>query len=360
MRMWLKPDALTKLGITVSDVVNAVQSQNTVNPAGQMGGEPAPKGQEFTYSVRAQGRLITPEQFGDIIIRENPSGGAVRVKDVARIELGAQSYTLMGRLNGKPAALLAVYQLPGSNAVNDSQAVQALMAQLKKSFPSDIDYVIALDQTKAVTEGMREIVLTLGIALVLVIIVVYLFLQGWRATLIPLLAVPVSLVGTFAFFPLFGFSVNTLSMFGLVLAIALLIFGVVAVFFGAKLPSGFLPDEDQGYVYINLQLPNSASLERTEKAAHAIEDILAEMPGVRYTTSIIGFSLLSYIQTSYNAFFFVTLKPWSDRKDNAEQLQAIKQRLNQQLTKLPQGAAFSFSPPAIPGVGTSGGFTFVL
>jgi HAE1 family hydrophobic/amphiphilic exporter-1 len=142
--------------------------------------------------------------------------------------------------------------------------------------------------------------------------------------------------------------------------IALLIFGVVAVFFGAKLPSGFLPDEDQGYVYINLQLPNSASLERTEKAAHAIEDILAEMPGVRYTTSIIGFSLLSYIQTSYNAFFFVTLKPWSDRKDNAEQLQAIKQRLNQQLTKLPQGAAFSFSPPAIPGVGTSGGFTFVL
>jgi len=498
MRIWLKPDQLTNLGVTASDVVNAVQSQNTVNPAGQMGGEPAPKGQEFTYSVRAQGRLITPEQFGDIIIRENPSGGAVRVKDVARIELGAQSYTLMGRLNGKPAALLAVYQLPGSNAVNDSQAVQALMAQLKKSFPSDIDYVIALDQTKAVTEGMREIVLTLGIALVLVIIVVYLFLQGWRATLIPLLAVPVSLVGTFAFFPLFGFSINTLSMFGLVLAIglvvddaivvveaverhieegmapkdaaliamqeisgpvigialvlsavfiptafipgitgrmyqqfavtiaisviisafnalslspalaalllrpkkpssgplrkffnwfnhvfgratngyvnvsrtlirksglaviALLIFGVVAVFFGAKLPSGFLPDEDQGYVYINLQLPNSASLERTEKAAHAIEDILAEMPGVRYTTSIIGFSLLSYIQTSYNAFFFVTLKPWSDRKDNAEQLQAIKQRLNQQLTKLPQGTAFSFSPPAIPGVGTSGGFTFVL
>src|SRR5882672_3012463 len=229
MRIWLKPDQLTNLGVTASDVVNAVQSQNTVNPAGQMGGEPAPKGQEFTYSVRAQGRLITPEQFGDIIIRENPSGGAVRVKDVARIELGAQSYTLMGRLNGKPAALLAVYQLPGSNAVNDSQAVQALMAQLKKSFPSDIDYVIALDQTKAVTEGMREIVLTLGIALVLVIIVVYLFLQGWRATLIPLLAVPVSLVGTFAFFPLFGFSVNTLSMFGLVLAIGLVVDDAIVV-----------------------------------------------------------------------------------------------------------------------------------
>ena len=497
MRMWLKPDALTKLGVTVSDVVNAVQSQNTVNPTGQMGGEPAPKGQEFTYSVRAQGRLTTPEQFGDIIVRENPGGGAVRVRDVARIELGAQTYTLAGRLNGKPAAALAIYQLPGSNAVNDSKAVQALMAQLKKSFPPDIDYAIALDQTKAVSEGIREIVLTLGIALVLVIIVVYLFLQGWRATLIPLLAVPVSLVGTFAFFPLFGFSINTLSMFGMVLAIglvvddaivvveaverhieegmapkdaalkamqeisgpvvgialvlsavfiptafipgitgrlyqqfavtiaisviisafnalslspalaalllqpkkpnkgalrkffdwfnrafgratdgyvnvsrtlirksglavaALLLFGVVAVFFGAKLPSGFLPDEDQGYVYINLQLPNSASLERTEQAAREIENILAKTPGVQYTTSVIGFSLLSYIQTSYNAFFFVTLKPWPER-DQSQQLQAIKQRLNQQLSKLPQGAAISFSPPAIPGVGTSGGFTFVL
>ena len=498
MRIWLKPDALTTLGITASDVVNAVQAQNTVNPAGQMGGEPAPKGQEFTYSVRAQGRLTTPEQFGDIIVRENPDGGAVRVRDVARIELGAQSYTLMGRLNGKPAAALAIYQLPGSNAVNDSKAVQALMAQLKKSFPPDMDYAVALDQTKAVTEGIREIVLTLGIALVLVIIVVYLFLQGWRATLIPLLAVPVSLVGTFAFFPLFGFSINTLSMFGMVLAIglvvddaivvveaverhieegmapkdaalkamqeisgpvigialvlsavfiptafipgitgrlyqqfavtiaisviisafnalslspalaalllrpkkpsagalrkffdwfnrlfgratngyvsfsrtlirksglavaALLLFGVVAIFFGARLPSGFLPDEDQGYVYVNLQLPNSASLERTDQAAREIEAILAKIPGVQYTTSVIGFSLLSYIQTSYNAFFFVTLKPWAERTDRNQELQAIKQRLNQQLTRLPQGAAISFSPPAIPGVGTSGGFTFVL
>src|ERR1700719_4915546 len=229
MRMWLKPDALTKLGITVSDVVNAVQSQNVVNPTGQMGGEPAPKGQEFTYSVRAQGRLTTPEQFGDIIVRENPGGGAVRVRDVARIELGAQSYTLAGRLNGKPAAALAIYQLPGSNAVNDSKGVQALMAQLKKSFPPDMDYAIALDQTKAVTEGIREIVLTLGIALVLVIIVVYLFLQGWRATLLPLLAVPVSLVGTFAFFPLFCFSINTLSMFGMVLAIGLVVDDAIVV-----------------------------------------------------------------------------------------------------------------------------------
>lgn len=498
MRIWLKPDLLTKLGITVSDVVNAVQSQNTVNPAGQVGSEPSPAGQEFTYSVRAQGRLVTPEQFGDIIVRENPAGGAVRLKDVARIELGAQSYTLMGRLNGKPSAILAIYQLPGSNAINDSKAIRALMAQLKERFPSDMAYAISLDQTQAVSEGIREILLTLVIALVLVIVVVYIFLQGWRATLIPLLAVPVSLVGTFAFFPLFGFSINTLSMFGLVLAIGLvvddaiivvesverhieegmapkaaalkameeisgpvigialvlssvfiptafipgitgrlyqqfavtiaisviisafnalslspalaalllrpkkpskgplrrffewfnrgfgratnayirasgalirksgvavivlLLFGVVAIFFGEKLPSGFLPDEDQGYVFVNLQLPFAASLQRTDQAAREVEGILAKMPGVQYTTSVIGFSLLSYVQTSYNAFFFVTLKPWTVRTAQAEQFQAIKQRLNQELGKLPQGTAFSFSPPAIPGVGTSGGFTFVL
>jgi HAE1 family hydrophobic/amphiphilic exporter-1 len=498
MRIWLKPDLLTKLGITVSDVVNAVQSQNTVNPAGQVGSEPAPAGQEFTYSVRAQGRLVTPEQFGDIIVRENPSGGAVRIRDVARIELGAQSYTLMGRLNGKPSAILAIYQLPGSNAINDSKAIRALMERLKGSFPSDMAYAISLDQTRAVSEGIREILITLVIALLLVIVVVYIFLQGWRATLIPLLAVPVSLIGTFAFFPLFGFSINTLSMFGLVLAIGLvvddaivvvesverhieegmapkaaafkameeisgpvigialvlssvfiptafipgitgrlyqqfavtiaisviisafnalslspalaalllrpkrpshgplrrffewfnrafgrttdgyirasralirksavavvvlLLFGVAAAFFGAKLPSGFLPDEDQGYVYVNLQLPFAASLQRTDQAAREIEGILAKMPGVQYTTSVIGFSLLSYVQCSYNAFFFVTLKPWADRKTQAEQFQTIKQRLNQQLGRLPQGTAFSFSPPAIPGVGTSGGFTLVL
>ncbi|MGB2623100.1 MAG: multidrug efflux RND transporter permease subunit [Candidatus Acidiferrum sp.] len=498
MRIWLKPDLLAKLGITVSDVVDAVQSQNTVNPAGQIGGQPTPAGQEFTYSVRAQGRLITPEQFGDIIIRENPDGGAVRVKDVARIELGVQSYTLMGRMNGKPSAILAIYQLPGSNAVDDAKEVRTLIAQLKERFPPDMDYVVSLDQTKAVSEGIREILLTLIIALVLVIIVVYIFLQGWRATLIPLLAVPVSLIGTFAFFPLFGFSINTLSMFGLVLAIGLVVddaivvveaverhieeglapkaaalrameeisgpvigialvlsavfvptafipgitgrlyqqfavtiaisviisafnalslspalaalllrprkpskgllrrffngfnrgfkratdgyisasgalirksvvavlvlalFGVAAVFLGKKLPSGFLPDEDQGYVFVNLQLPLAASLQRTDQAARQVEAVLAKTPGVEYTTSVIGFSLLSYVQTSYNAFFFVTLEPWTDRKEQAEQFQAIKARLNQELGKMPQGSAFSFSPPAIPGVGTSGGFTFVL
>jgi hydrophobic/amphiphilic exporter-1 (mainly G- bacteria), HAE1 family len=498
MRLWVKPDQLAKLGITVTDIVNAVQAQNAVNPAGQVGGEPALKDQQFTYSLLAQGRLTSPEQFGNVIVREAPNGGIVRVKDVARIELGAQDYSIVSRLNGKNAAIVAVYQLPGSNAVQTAAGVRKLMSQMKQRFPSDMDYAISLDQTSAVTEGMREIIVTLLIAVVLVILVVYLFLQDWRATLIPLLAVPVSLVGTFVFFPLFGFSINTLSMFGLVLAIglvvddaivvvegvqrhieegfapkdaarkameelsgpvigialvlssvfvptafipgitgrlyqqfavtiaisvvlsafnaltlspalaglllrpkkesrgllrrffdwfnrifertthgyvrlsgvlirksamalvALLVFGAAGLFFGSRVPSSFLPDEDQGYLFVNMQLPNAASLERTAAASRRVEGILARTPGVQYTTSVAGFSLLSFVRTTYNAFYFVTLKPWSDRKTGAEQYQEIKARLNQQLSSLPQGTVFSFSPPAIPGVGTSGGFTFVL
>jgi HAE1 family hydrophobic/amphiphilic exporter-1 len=498
MRLWVRPDQLAKLGITVPEIVNALQTQNVVNPAGQVGSEPVPKGQEYTYSVRARGRRISPEEFGQIVVRETPDGGIVRVKDVARVELGSQDYSLIGRLNGKPSAVIAVYQLPGSNAVQAAGAVNKLMAEAKKRFPEDIDYVVALDTTHAVTEGMREIVVTLVIAIFLVIIVVYVFLQGWRATLIPLLAVPVSLIGTFVFFPVFGFSINTLSLFGLVLAIGLVVddaivvveaverhiedglapkqaalkameeisgpvigialvlsavfvptafipgitgrlyqqfavtiaisvilsafnaltlspalsalllkpkqpsrglvrrffdwfnrifargtegyvhwssvlirktaiaavllvgFGIAAAYFGAKVPSSFLPDEDQGYLYVNLQLPNASSLQRTDEVARKIEQVLAKMPGVEYTSSVVGFSLLSYVRTSYNAFFFVTLKEWSDRKDSEQQFQVIKQRLNRELATLPEAIAFDFSPPAIPGVGTSGGFTFIL
>src|SRR6266581_1114998 len=498
MRLWVKPDQLAKLGITVTDIVNAVKAQSTVNPAGQVGGEPEAKDQQYTYAVLAQGRLTTPEQFGNIIVREAPNGGTVRVKDVARVELGAQDYSMICRLNGKPAAGIAVYQLPGSNAVQTVAGVRKLMAQMKQRFPEDMDYAISLDQTLPVTEGMKEITETLVIALALVIFVVFLFLQDWRATLIPMLAVPVSLVGTFILFPLFGFSINTLSMFGLVLAIGLVVddaivvvegvqrhieeglapkdaarkameelsgpvvaialvlssvfvptafipgitgrlyqqfavtiaisvvlsafnaltlspalaalllrpkkesrgplarffawfnrlfgrgteiyvrlcggvlrkgvlalvviaaFGIGASFFSSRLPSSFLPDEDQGYVYINMDLPNAASLERTSAAARQVEEILANTPGVQYTTSVVGFSLLSFVRTTYNGFFFVTLKPWSDRQTRAEQYQEIKVRLNKELSKLPQGTAFSFSPPAIPGVGTSGGFQFVL
>src|SRR6266571_5259898 len=498
MRIWVNPDQLAKLGITVTDIVNAIKAQNTVNPAGQVGGEPAPANQQYTYAVLAQGRLSTPEEFGNVIVRETPNGGTVRVKDVARVERGTQDYSMMCRLNGKPAAGIAVYQLPGSNAVQTVAGVRKLMAQMKQRFPEDMDYAISLDQTLPVTEGMKEITETLVIALALVIFVVYLFLQDWRATLIPTLAVPVSLIGTFVLFPLFGFSINTLSMLGLVLAIGLVVddaivvvegvqhhieeglapkdaalkamkelsgpvvgialvlasvfvptafipgitgrlyqqfamtiaisvilsafnaltlspalsalllrpktetrgplgkffgyfnryferstdsfvrwsgdlirkaavvlvllvvAGLAAWLFGAHLPTSFLPDEDQGYVYINMQLPNAASLERTSAAAKQVEDVLAKTPGVDYTTSVVGFSLLSVVRTTYNAFFWVSLKPWDERTSRAEQYQEIKTRLNQELGRLPQGTVFSFSPPAIPGVGTAGGVTFVL
>src|SRR5215472_11435313 len=229
MRLWVKPDQLAKLGITVPEIVSAIQSQNTVNPAGQIGGAPVPKGQEYTYSVRAQGRLTSPEEFGEIIIRELPDGGVVRVKDVARAELGSQDYSVTGRLNGKPSAIMAIYQLPGTNAVQAAAAVKKLMAEVKNRFPQDMDYVTSLDTTRSVSQGTKDIVITLLIAIALVTLVVYLFLQGWRATLIPLLAVPVSLIGTFLLFPAFGFSINTLSLFGLVLAIGLVVDDAIVV-----------------------------------------------------------------------------------------------------------------------------------
>jgi HAE1 family hydrophobic/amphiphilic exporter-1 len=498
MRLWVKPDQLAKLGITITEIVDALRAQNVVNPAGQVGSEPVPKGQEFTYSVRAQGRLVSPEEFGQIVLRETTVGGIVRVKDVARVDLGSQDYSVAGRMNGKPASLIALYQLPGANAIQAVEGARKLVAEAKRRFPQDMDYRVSLDTTLAVIEGIREIIITLVISIGLAILVVYLFLQGWRATLIPLLAIPVSLVGTFVFFPAFGFSINTLSLFGLVLAIGLVVDDAIVVvegverhieeglspkeaalkameelsgpvvgialvlsavfiptafvpgitgrlyqqfavtiaisvllsafnalslspalaslllrprtesrglmrrffdwfnrvfgrategyvhwsgvlirkiavaaamllitclgsyFFARELPASFMPDEDQGYLYINLQLPNSASLQRTDAVCKKIEGLLAQMPGVEYTSTILGFSLLSFVRTSYNAFFFVTLKDWGDRKTREEQYQEIKHRINVALSQLPEGVAFSFSPPAIPGVGTSGGFTFVL
>lgn len=229
MRVWVNPDVLAKLGISVTDIVNAVQTQSTVNPSGQVGAEPAPTGKENTYTVRSQGRLSTPEEFGQIVIKENPDGAIVRLKDVARIELGGQSYAQRSRLGGQPSSTIGIYQAPGSNALAVVNGVKAAMAQLKTRFPDDLDYAVTLDTTQAVTEGIREIVITLIIAVVLVILVVYLFLQNWRATLIPMIAVPVSLIGTFAVFPYLGFSINTLSLFGLVLAIGLVVDDAIVV-----------------------------------------------------------------------------------------------------------------------------------
>ena len=499
MRFWVKPDQLAKLNITINDIINAINAQNTVNPAGQIGGPPSPPGQEFTYSGTWQGRLVSEREFRDIVLRANPDGSFVRLGEVARVELGAQYYNLVGKLNGKPAAVLALYQLPGSNALDVAKEVKKLLEQLKQKFPQDLDYVMSLDTTLAVSQGIREILQTLLIALVLVISVVFVFLQGWRAVLIPFVAVPVSLIGTFAFFPLFGFSINTLTLFGLVLAIGLVVddaivvveaserhieeglepkeavtkamdevagpvvalalimaavfvptiflggitgrlyqqfalttvisvclsafnaqslspalaamflrkkdekkggplkkfydwfnrvfeivrehylrysgaiirkggwvlivlvmIAVTAVLLARRLPSTFLPEEDQGYAYVVAQLPYAASLERTDAVSKKIEKIIENTPGVKYCTTVEGFSLLSQVQATYNAFYFVTLKPWDDRKKKEEKYPAIRAHLNRELGKLPEATAFAFSPPSIPGVGTAGGVTFIL
>jgi HAE1 family hydrophobic/amphiphilic exporter-1 len=498
MRFWVRPDHLAKLGITVPEILEAINRQNTVNPSGQVGGEPVPPGQDFTYTVRAQGRLLTEEDFGQIVVRANTEGAVVRLKDVARAELGAQSYNVQGRLNGKPAAILAIYQLPGSNAIETVDAAKRLMEDMKSRFPEDLDYVTSLDTTQAVREGIKEIVTTLWQALALVILVVFLFLQTWRATLIPLLAVPVSLVGTFMLFPLLGFSVNTLSLFGLVLAIGLvvddaivvveaverhiedglspkdaalkameqvsapviaialilvavfvptafipgitgrlyqqfavtiavsvvisafnaltlspalsalllrprqpargplgrffdwfnrgfarategyvgfsgylirksaramlvlLIVAVISVLFGARLPRSFLPDEDQGYAFINVQLPDAASLQRTNEVMRKIDAILDATPGIQYYAAVAGFSLLSTTYSTANGFYFVTLKPWDERRRPEEQLPAIAAHVTNALAAIPDAQAIIFPPPAIQGVGTSGGVTFML
>src|SRR5580658_341788 len=306
MRIWVKPDQLAKLGVTVNDVVNAVQSQNTVNPAGQVGGEPNLTGEPFTYAVRAQGRLQTPEEFGDIVVRVGADGGAVRVRDVATVNLGSQDYNWIGRLNGQPAALLAVYQLPGSNAVEAVQGVRKLMAIMKESFPADVDYVVTLDTTDAVRAGMKEIVLTLAIAFVLVILVVFLFLQDWRATLIPMLAVPVSLVATFALFPLFGFSINTLSLFGLVLAIGLVVDDAIVVVEGI-----------QHHIEHGLS-PKEAAFKAMEEVAGPVMAIAIILAAVFVPTAFIPgitgrlyqqFAVTIAVSVAISAFNALTLSP---------------------------------------------------
>ncbi len=229
MRVWLRPDRIARLGITVPDIINAISAQNQLSPAGQIGGPPAARGTEYTYTVRTQGRLLNEEEFGDIIIRSNPDGSQVRLKDVARLELGTMLYNAVGRHDGNPAAVIAVYQIPGSNAMQVADAIKAQMKDLSQRFPRDMEYTVSLDTTLPVSEGIKEIVTTLFEAVVLVILVVFVFLQNWRATLIPLLTVPVSLVGAFIFFPLLGFSINVLSLLGLVLAIGIVVDDAIVV-----------------------------------------------------------------------------------------------------------------------------------
>jgi HAE1 family hydrophobic/amphiphilic exporter-1 len=498
MRIWLNPDTLARLSLSVTDIQNALRAQNVVNPAGQIGAEPAPAGQQLTYTVRAQGRLVEPEEFGNVIVRENPDGSSVRLKDVSRIELGALNYQQYGTFNGKPAGVIAAFQIPGSNALDVAQGIRDQMIELKKRFPPGIDYKISLDTTAPVNAGIREIIETLAEAIALVVLVVFVFLQSWRATLIPLLTVPVSLVGAFALFPLLGFSVNTLSLFGLVLAIGLvvddaivvveavehhieegmdpkaatskamsevqgpvvaialilaavfipvafmsgitgrlyqqfaltiavsvlisafnaltlspalsalllkprsehkgffgklgagfnrgftrmtdgyvsinrmlirkiaipllLLVGVAALagFLGKKMPSGFIPDEDQGYALISAQLPDGASLQRTKEVYKQIDAIIAKTPGIEYYNGVAGFSFFTRTAASYLGTGFIAFEPWEERKGPDMTSAAILKRLNQQLATITDARVFAVGPPAIPGISAQGGFSLML
>jgi HAE1 family hydrophobic/amphiphilic exporter-1 len=498
MRVWLNPDVLARLGMTVTDVQNALRQQNVVNPAGQIGAEPAPAGQQFTYTVRAQGRLVEPSEFGDVVVRENPDGSIVQVKDVARIELGALNYQQYGTLNGQPAAVIAAYQTPGSNALDVAANIRKTMDDLATRFPPGIKYTVSLDTTAPVTAGIREILETLVEAIALVVLVVFIFLQSWRATLIPLLTVPVSLIGAFIAFPLLGFSVNTLSLFGLVLAIGLvvddaivvveavehhieegmapreatiramsevsgpvvaialvlaavfipvafmggitgrlyqqfaltiaisvlisafnaltlspalsalllrrrgepkgalgrlgvgfnrwfgratdgyvginrrlirkiaiplvLLAGVsgLSVFVGGKLPAGFLPDEDQGYALVGVQLPDGASLQRTKDVYAKINAVLDHQPGIRTYNGIGGYSLFTKTAASNAGTGFIGLLPWEERKGADLSATAIVASLNAQFSRIPEARIFAVSPPSIPGISSAGGFSLML
>ena len=496
MRIWVKPDRLATMGLTIPEIVRAVQAQSTVNPAGQVGGQPSPTGQDLTYTVRAPGRLQTPEEFGNILVRTNDDGSVVHLSDVARVELGALNYQSSGRASGLPGVGIAVFQAPGSNALEVARGVRGVMTDLSGRFPSDIDYTYTLDTTIPVSEGVREIVKTLAEAIVLVTLVVFLFLQNWRATLIPMLAVPVSLIGTFLVFPLLGFSVNTLSLFGLVLAVGLVVddaivvveavehhieqgltpreatlramrevsgpvvgialvlaavfipvglmggiqgrlnqqfaitiavsvlisafnaltlspalasmllrprsnrrgfvrrmfdgvnrgleratrgyisishglirkpligvailvlFAAASGLLGTRLPQSFLPEEDYAYFMMNVQLPPAASLERTDAVTHKLDAMLRQTDGVGNFNTIIGFNLTTRVTASNNAFYFVQLKPWEERRSDALQARAIVNGLNARMrAEIPEATAFAIMPPSIPGLGNQGGFS---
>jgi HAE1 family hydrophobic/amphiphilic exporter-1 len=498
MRVWLRPDVIARLGLTIPEIANAISQQNQLMPAGQIGGPPAAPGTEYTYTVRTQGRLLNEEEFGNILVRTT-SAGEVRLKDVARIELGTMLYNAMGRHDGTPSAVMAVFQIPGTNALEVADRIKAQMAELSQRFPRDMEYVISLDTTLPVVEGINEIVHTLLEAVALVIIVVFVFLQNWRATLIPLLTVPVSLVGAFMFFPLLGFSINVLSLLGLVLAIGIVVDDAIVVveavmhhiehgmepkeatikameevsgpviaiglilsavfvpvgFMGGisgmlyqqfaitialsvllsvinaltlspalaamllqkptgkktlltpfyngfntvfgwatdryvgfagilirkmfrsaafiavlvyvifalvqRIPSGFVPEEDQGYLLVSALLPDAASLERTDAVMRRVEGILEEHEAIEGFNTISGFSLLTGAYSSNMGFFFVQLKPWEERHAPADHAFEVINTLNRQFAAtIPEAGVVAFGPPAIPGLGTGAGFTLQL
>jgi len=496
MRIWIKPDQLSRMGITVPEILNAINQQNVIVPGGKFGAEPAPPGTEFTYTVRLPERFSTPEAFGEIVIRTQEDGSQVKLKHIATINLGVETYNAFTRLNNETCAIIALYQAPGSNAVELAENVIQQMEILKNNFPETVKYDISLDSTAPITAGIKDIVVTLIIALILVVLVVFIFIQDWRATLIPTLAIPVSLVGAFMFFPILGFTINVLSLLGLVLAIGIVVDDAIVVveavqvniakgmnakeatndamkkvtapviattlvliavfipvagmagitgllyqqfaitivvsvivssvnaltlspalcsillkkpqaykgllgkFFGKfdrgldkatdsymsytnivtrkikrgiifllvmtlgvglfmkLVPGGFIPEEDMSYFFVNMQLPNAASLQRSDVIAKEIESIILTYPEVKFVTNATGFSLLSGAMSSNNGFMFVTLVDWGERSMTAKE---VVQKLNIELAAKIKGAqAFAFGPPAIPGLGNGSGFSIMI
>jgi len=496
MRIWIKPDRLAQLNITVPEIIDAIRAQSVIVPGGKFGAEPAPPGTEFTYTVRLPERLQSEEEFGEIVIRTSEGGSQVKIKHVARVELGVETYNAFTRMNNKECALISLYQAPGSNAVELAEQVRATMAQLSQSFPEGIRYDISLDSTKPITAGIAEIVETLFIALFLVILVVFIFIQDWRATVIPTIAIPVSLVGAFILFPSLGFSVNVLSLLGLVLAIGIVVDdaivvveavqvniekgmdskeatvhamnevtapviattlvlvavfipvaamsgitgllyqqfaitvavsvvfssinaltlspalcslmlrkqkpyrGILGKFFGkfnsafdkstdsymsyaniftrkimrgvifiivvvlatilvgGRLPAGFMPEEDQGYFFVNIQLPDAASLQRSDAVSKKVEKILEHYEEFEYVTTAAGFSLLSNSMSSNASFIFVSLKDWGQREKTAKDL--VNEINIAFRVGVKEAQVFAFGPPAIPGLGSGSGFTMMI
>ncbi|HTL57721.1 MAG TPA: multidrug efflux RND transporter permease subunit [Candidatus Limnocylindrales bacterium] len=498
MRIWLRPDKLASLGITPSDIQNAIKEQNAQSPAGRIGAEPAPTGQESQFNVRALGLLKDPKEFEQIIIRSNPDGSQVKVKDVGRVELGAQTYDLRARLNKAPAGAIGIYLAPGANAIETADNVKKILSAAKERFPADMDYDITLDSTLPIKASMEEIVHTLFEAVVLVLIVVYVFLQSFRATIIPMCTVPVSLLGAFIMFPVLGFSVNVLTMFGLVLAIGIVVDdaivvveavqhhiehgkdpveatkqamkevsgpvvaiglvlcavfvpvafmggvtgklysqfaltiavavvfsvinaltlspalsamllkkpkpgrGPITAFFkgfnktfdwlstryggivgglcrkagfsmllivfvvggiwitGKFVPGGFIPDEDKGYLFVAVELPEGASLQRTDAVLKQVENIVGSTKGVRSAVALAGMNILNSLNFPNAALMFVGLEPWEERKSPELHASALAREWNKKFYTIPGARAFSFGPPPLPGYGNVSGFSMQL
>jgi HAE1 family hydrophobic/amphiphilic exporter-1/multidrug efflux pump len=498
MRVWIRPDKLAKLGLTATDIGAAIQDQNVQAPAGAVGQPPAPAGTSFEYPVDVKGRLNSREEYDRVVVRALPDGSLLRLSDVARTELAARDYSSYGRLNGSPATLIVINQAPGSNALDVIRGIRAAMERAKAGFPPGLDYSIAYDSTLFITSSIREVVDTLFEALVLVILVVFVFLGNFRATLIPVLAIPVSLIGSFAFFIPLGFTINTLTLFGLVLAIGIVVDDAIVVveavehhmacglaplaatekameevsgpvvgiamvltavfvpvaFLGGItgelyrqfaltlsvsvllsalvaltltpalccmilkprvhsrgvlqrlldafnrrlehttgvygrcvsvlvrrpatalcglavltalafglvhiLPSGFMPNEDQGLVLASISLPDGASVERTDAVMRRAERFLARMPAVQNVITLGGMNLLSGAANSSSGSIIATLKPWEERKRAGESSAEVAATLQQEVSAYPEGIGIIFEMPPIPGVGSAGGFQFEL